>query len=450
MSFRPVEANRLLSETPKYIMVGDGAMGALILFLAIGLLPVFVREFRNNARLILAYWFVIALHQGVAFVNAFFSPTVGSKQDARTFHFGATKVAESLNWSLCCDRYGNTYGFFENLLGTLYWLFGSSSQSLGSQFSILMFAVSCIVLVKIVGLLKLSRYRVSTLFVFGSLPSMVLLGSVTLRESYQVLFFMLTTYFGLRMLSEKKISVYGFFMIVSALVMGLFHQGLRIYGILLITLFMIWNPHPTTGLLSMKKRHLTILFVMLVLLSGVIFLTKAQHVDLGIWSSVVNLDVWATAMEYQQRTGSAVGRTTYSVPLDFSSFFTTVHTSFVLYLHYLFAPFPWQVGNTLDVYASMESISRMVLIYFSVKHCYHAYGLQRRLLGLMLIIFFGMSFMWALGTTNYGSAIRHNMLSWWILAITGVPLLVEMLTPFGLYLTARWCSHSIEQAEKIV
>ena len=88
----------------------------------------------------------------------------------------------------------------------------------------------------------------------------------------------------------------------------------------------------------------------------------------------------------------------------------------------------------MDVGGSIESMSRMVLLYFSVMHWYHAYGVQRRLLMLMLILFFSMSFMWALGTTNYGTATRHNMLSWWILAIIGVPLLMKMLSRFWLNL----------------
>ena len=407
-------------------------MGALVILLLISLLPVFVREFRNSARLTLTYWFVVALHQSVAFTDAFLFKTIGYSSDAEKFNNAAITYAQNQNFFTCvgCGQYKS---FFENMLGFLYWIFGSSIL-IGSQLSILMFAISCLVLVKIMGLLELSHNKVPTLFVFGSLPSMVFFGSVPLRESSEVLFFMLVTYFGLRMLSEKNIRVYGVFMVVSALVMGQFHAGLMIIGILISALFFVWNPHPTSGFLSMKKRHLKIFFVMLVLLTGIIYLTRVQNLDLGVLSSVVNLDILNSAMEYQHRTGGTVGRSTYSIPLDFSSFFTTVHTSFLLYLHYLFGPFPWQVNNIRDVAGSMESILRMVLLYFSVMHWYHAYGVQRRLLMLMLLLFFGMSFMWALGTTNYGTAMRHNLLSWWILVITGVPLLTKALSRLWLNL----------------
>tara|TARA_Y100001934_G_C12143641_1_gene673756 strand:- start:405 stop:935 length:531 start_codon:yes stop_codon:yes gene_type:complete len=168
---------------------------------------------------------------------------------------------------------------------------------------------------------------------------------------------------------------------------------------------------------------------------GIIYLTRVQHVDLGVLSRVVNLDVQSLTAQFQKRTGGVVGRTTYSIPLDFSSPYTTAYSYFLLYVHYLFAPFPWQIKNLMDVGSFMESMSRMVLLCFSVMHWYHAYGVQRRLLMLMLILFFSMSFMWALGTTNYGTAMRHNMLSWWILTIVGVPLLMKMLSRFWLGLT---------------
>ena len=70
---------------------------------------------------------------------------------------------------------------------------------------------------------------------------------------------------------------------------------------------------------------------------------------------------------------------------------------------------------------------RMILIYFSVKQWCNACGTQRQLLGLMLILYFSMTFMWALGTTNYGTAMRHHMLSWWIIVIVGLPPLMARL-----------------------
>ena len=69
-----------------------------------------------------------------------------------------------------------------------------------------------------------------------------------------------------------------------------------------------------------------------------------------------------------------------------------------------------------------------ILICFSVKHWHAAIGTQQRLQGLMLILYFSMTFMWAMGTTNYGTALRHHTVSWWILVISGMPPLIPVLS----------------------
>ena len=98
-------------------------------------------------------------------------------------------------------------------------------------------------------------------------------------------------------------------------------------------------------------------------------------------------------------------------------------------MHYLFGPFPWQVGgNILDVYACMESFLRIGLIFFAVKQWRDAHGFQRQSLGLLLVIYFSITLMWSMGTSSYGTALRHHMMSYWVLAIAGVPPLIDKLT----------------------
>ena len=151
---------------------------------------------------------------------------------------------------------------------------------------------------------------------------------------------------------------------------------------------------------------------------------------------------------FRDNSVRVMGRANYSANLDLSSLYTIIYTSCKLYLYYLASPFPWQIKNVLDVGGMIESILRITLIYFSVKHWRNAYGAQRRILGLMLILFFSMSFMWAVGTTNYGTAARHHMLSWWILVLAGLPLVMEALGRVRFGLTARKHSHSLEPTEK--
>lgn len=410
-----------------------GTMIAWLLFMAIWFLPFFFREFRSSGRMILAYWFVVALHQAVAFTNTFWFTTLGADADAIVFHASGVELGQSGNFSIGIDGY-----FYINFLGIVYWLFGPS-KLLGQELSILAFAVSCIILIKILHLLELSRYGVSALFAYGALPSTVLLGSVTLRESYQVLFFMLAIYWGIKMQMKGGVNSYLIFMIMSALVMGVFHNGLLVYAIFLIVLVMVWSLRPVTCFWNIKKLRLMAVFATLALMVGATYLVNAQIVrGLRGLTVLVNGELLEATAIFRELSKMTMTRATYGVALDLSSPFTTIYASCKLYIYYLFAPFPWQINNALDVYGSMESILRLVLICFALKNWRNAYGTQRRLLGLMLILFFSMSFMWAMGTTNYGTAIRHNMVSWWVLVIIGLPLLMEALNNIWLDLRVRY------------
>lgn len=391
-----------------------------ILFLTIWLVPLCAREFRNSAQLMLAYWFVIALHQAVAFTNAFLFTTMSGANDARGFHQKAIAIAQSENFTFSMGG-----ALYRNMLGVVYWIFGPS-LILGQQLSILAFSISCVVLVKILCQLELSRYKVSILLAFGALPTMVFLGSITLRESYQILFFILVVYFGLKMHITRGVNSYPLFMIMSAVVMGVFHQALSVYAFFLIMLFLLWTYRPASRLWSVKKLRLAAVFAIPVLMLAV---ANYSAVDRPL-AVFVSGDVELLERVAWYRDKATVSRASYGIALDLSSPFMTIYSSLMLYIYYLFAPFPWQISNILDVYAFIESFSRLVLICFALKNWRNAYGAQRRLLGLMLILFFSMTFLWAVGTTNYGQAIRHNMLSWWIIVILGVPPLMEKLKRF--------------------
>lgn len=39
----------------------------------------------------------------------------------------------------------------------------------------------------------------------------------------------------------------------------------------------------------------------------------------------------------------------------------------------------------------------------------------------LLILYFSMSLLWAMGTINYGTAMRHHIVPFWILVVLGAP-----------------------------
>ena len=112
-----------------------------------------------------------------------------------------------------------------------------------------------------------------------------------------------------------------------------------------------------------------------------------------------------------------------------------VKTTLAIFANYMFAPFPWQIGSINDVYALLESMLRCVLLFFAVSSWRRSSGELRSCYGFLLIVVLCMEFYWALGTINWGTAIRHHLPSYSILVLLGGPGLALFMRElhFGMF-----------------
>jgi len=389
----------------------------LSLIFFVFLLPVFCRELRQGL-VVLPYTFVILLHEVVAVLNAYFFTTLGADKDAYTFHVRAQEIAYSGSFTF---QIGS--GFYENMLGAVYWL-TEPSIFLGEQLSILAFALSTVILLKILSELNISHYRATILMFYGAMPTMVLLGSVTLRESFQVLFFMMTVYYALKIHAQNVMGRNHVSMLVAAFLMGCFHKGLIVYTFFLVVVLTVYALKP--------ERYLNAVLNLVVLL-GATFICFAFYsviLELNInGGEVLHSFSAGEVLEFasQYRANAVPSRATYGGGLDMSSLWTSLASITSIYVSYLMAPFLWNVESILDVYAALESLLRFVLICFTIIGWKNARSAQRRALGLILVLFLSMTFLWSIGTTNYGTALRHHMLTWWLVVVGGVPSLMKFL-----------------------
>jgi len=419
---------------------------AICLVVVSFLMPLFSRELRKTGSIMFGYWFVIFLHQIVAFLNVYLLAikkrgTFGASDDANQgFHRVAKELAlhgattfrdQELSVPLSLNSLMKGGPFYYEMLGTVYQWFGASLL-LGEQLSILAFVLSCIVFLKIMRQLGSERYSFSALICFGALPSMVFLGSITLRESFEVFFFMLTVYLGVRISMKRKFKIGSvLLMAMSAFLMGVFHKALVVYAVFMIFIFLIWSYRPISRLGSIKKLHLMamivapLFFLCIVVVLGENYVAFALIKELQVGASLEQL-----VMGWRESSLSLQGRTSYDISLNPSSPLTLFFSGLKIYGYYIFGGFSWRFDNFVDAYATVEAILRLILISFSVLGWWKAVGLQKRLLGLMLFLYISMSFMWAMGTTNYGTAMRHHMLTWWITVILGVPPLMATLNRF--------------------
>jgi len=245
---------------------------------------------------------------------------------------------------------------------------------------------------------------------------------------------MLAVYWGFRFhLKPTKGAM--IFCVFSAIIMGCFHRALIIYMLFLLPVLFLWFPQqvsssPDSRWRFSRKRFIVIVAILILIIGILIIGVLLDIRGLEALGSVFSGKGLKYAADYRTRLmfeESLDARAKYGIMLDTSSPISLMKSVWLIYIYYLFAPFPWQITNWLDIYAFTESLMRLVLIVISIMCWYRAEGIKRRTWELLLIIYFSMTFLWAMGTVNYGTSIRHHLLSNWIIVILGGSGLIDFV-----------------------
>jgi len=403
--------------------------GWLLLFSSF-FIVMFFREVRKDRSVANALIFVLALHHILAITNAYVVMLPGAS-DAEGFFTKAMIMADS-------DKI--TYAMhYIRFLSVVFMALGSS-YFLGAELSVIAFAFSCIVFIKIMNLINIRKYKAGLLMLYGLLPAMMHFTSVPLRESYQILFLMLLVYCGMR-IHLKPMKGARLFAILSAFTMSLLHNGLGIIAVFLVPILLLWEPQKRSinkQFTISKKRFINIILVIIFLFAGIYFSTRSLNEEpfIGfVFLNQIKNDYNGFMTTLDKATGgfaATPGRTNYGKLIDFHSIESVSRTLPVSLAYYIFSPFPWNVRNSIDIIPGFEALIRFSLIVFSIILWCKSQGPQRRLYSLLLFIYFSVTLVFAVGTANYGTAMRHNLVSYWLIVLVGGGDLIKFVTKLTL------------------
>lgn len=388
--------------------------GWIAVYASFGVIPLLIDP-RRRPRLLLAIWITLALHHAVSIVSVFSTPLFRDP-DAKAFHSAASFIAlrGGYNFAPGAD-------FYRSTLGLVYAAAGPS-LFLGQATSCLAYALSCIMLCKLMDLLKIERHQISVIVVFGLLPALILIGTSTMRESWQILFFLSSVYFLIRF--RLKAEPWSLFLgVAGALAMGFMHNGLLVYalGMLPIVLFSRIGARSSLSLARLVGLALTGL-LLAGLGAAVVFNKLPRSASL---EAVTKGDALEYTAEYRER-GAKGARAEYGITLDTGSPIAFAKSAGLLFVYYMLAPFPWQISTGLDVAGAADSWFRALLILFALRAWRGSPpGVFSSVQGVLLGLYFAMSFLWALGTINYGTGARHHIVAVWIPVLLGVPPLLD-------------------------
>jgi hypothetical protein len=314
--------------------------------------------------------------------------------DAASFYIKAAQRASLLDFDFLSFTGAE---FFTSALGFVMTIFGES-QFLCTEIVLLSFTYSIIVLIKLCILFQVETHAKKIILFYCLMPHCALY-VIILRETTQILLVMLSIYHFLS-LEKTKNTHHIIPLTISLFFLIFFHNGL----VLFVSFFLIY--------ILFKQKHHFLIKMILVFIGGY-FLINSGHQMLDVASE----DKLEYAELYKSRSVDA--RADYKQG-EKSNFNTVLY-----YIYYLAMPFPWNCSSLKDVIGCFDS---MIRCYFLIKAIRRFLKTRNRQEAHLLIFFFALSNLWSLGTTNYGTSARHNVTTFWMVLIMGVPPLLRRNT----------------------
>lgn len=390
--------------------------GWILLYASFGVIPVLISPHRRP-RLFIATWGTLAVHHAVAIASVYLIPLFRDS-DAKVFHNTASFIAlhGGFNFSPGAN-------FYRSMLGLAYSAAGPS-LFLGQGTSCFAYALSCVMLVKFMDLLKVERHQVAVILVYGLLPALMTLSTSTMREAWQVLFFMSAAYFLIRfrVKAEPWSLVLG---AGAALAMGFLHNGLLVFALVMLPFILFSRISPRAPLSLARLVGIGLTVSLLAGLGAAVALNKLPRSE--SLEAITQGDALEYASDYREK-GAKGARAEYGITLDTGSPIAFLKSAGLLFVYYMLAPFPWQISTGLDLVGAADSWFRALLIIFAVL-TWRALppGIPASMHRLLMILYVSMSFLWAMGTINYGTGFRHHVVAIWIPLVLGLPPLLDAL-----------------------
>jgi len=336
--------------------------------------------------------------------------------DVARFHNMAVTLNDNGDILLGRSVLGYGYPYF------LSFLYKISMESIfiGAIVSSLAWLLSGFVLIRTLNFFFLTRanfFIVIALFTF--LPSSVLNTGVPMRESYLLLFTNLTIYSLLKIYLHKDVR-YWLLMSLCICILAIFHPAYLPFGMAVLVL-------ATFSYALRNKRIVNLRNVFIFSPFFLIFLFFIFNTSFSLFSQYAyDLDIDGISGAVSTfRSGSVLtspgSRAQYQSSVqEIDGVLGLITFLPVSLFQYLFEPMPWKISSLVDIILLIENLIRGILIFFALKALFSKSTPMRRVLFILIILYFFMELIWSLGTTNWGTASRHHVPIFGVLLIIGI------------------------------
>ena len=346
-----------------------------------------IKGLSRSVKLIVIAGFVFRMV--LVFVDVFVTrlPDAGTDDDG--FYEFSARIYENGYSGFFQDVYG---GVFTKLLSVAYFFIGASRFS-AQYLNVLLFAITAVVLIK-----ALKNFKVSdkSLLVCVSLlclmPNSMLMNSILRRETIMELCICVSIFY----LSKWRNDPRFFYMIMVVLTMAissLFHTAL-IFGALIMSLyFALYDKKRREVSFSISKMSKMAVLSVCVVFALIGFLSMWNNKLTSVSSMD---DVYTAAMR-------ARGGSVYLEGYTINNFVDLILFTPLKLFYFIFSPVPWKFRGLMDVISFViDTLICIVLLYKTVRMKKDSVS------RLLLVLFILLASVFALGTFNSGTAIRHR------------------------------------------
>jgi len=386
--------------------------GAIFLIIFSYAFPLLFSSIRNDKYRLAAFYIVITSLQLVSLFNYFIFTLPGADMDASTF----SDNAQSAAISGVAPTFSVGTNIYEYILYITYSIFGANKLT-GQSLSVLVSVISLIYILRIARHLNIQgNIATALLIIVGLTPSFLLFTPLTFREVFQLLGLVGGIYFAYEAFSGKSlVSLFvssGFYIF-----MGIFHHVLLALSFVLILITTVFYfLHSGTP----KKIIIKNIFVSTIAILAVGYIIVVK-IPAGAGNDYLIMlrdsgGIVKMVDKYRSTIDKSIPRSSYGFKVDTTSPTGTGYGLALSYMYYLYGPGIHTVEKSIDLVVALNSFGRilvsLLLLYLLIIRVKMPDGL-----GYLLIVYFSVTAMWSLGTTNYGQAFRHNSLTDWILAV---------------------------------
>ncbi|QOR84159.1 hypothetical protein IMZ17_17085 [Geobacillus stearothermophilus] len=366
------------------------------LFTLVTIIIIGLKKFKIIFMILLVAFF---LRAGLAFTHAFIIPLPGSQADAVMFeHLG-------WEWANDSDRsiFSNftTGAFIYSWIISILYMFTDRSPLMIQGINVFLGTIS-VYLVWLITMKITNRNKKISSFaalIVALWPTLNLYSALTMREEWICFFAILGIYYSVLWWEKNKI-IYFLISISSFLGSLSFHSGMVIFLAIYCCLILFrWF----SSFLQNKGNSFVRQSLLLMVMIGIIVFVSFTSFGLEKLGKIMNDGLEGLS---DQQAIAARSRAAYLSNLTIQSPVDFLWMTPIRVLYFLFAPFPWMITNLEDVIGFLDSVMIMWLFYRIYKNKESIFKNKSALIIFLFLI--GCIIMFAIGTSNYGTAIRHR------------------------------------------